>query len=340
MVILTEGHLDVFTAKTAVGVLRYCPDEVVAVLDSTRAGQDLVALVGAGAGVPIVATLEEALSRRADTFVIGIAPPGGRLPESWRNLLRQAIAAGLNILSGLHQYLGDDPEFAGLAARRGVKITDVRKPPRDYPVGTEKAKTTRAKRVLTVGTDCNLGKKLTALEITAELRRAGVDAQFLATGQTGIMISGKGVPLDNIISDFVSGAAESLVLENADHEVLLIEGQGGLLNASYGGVTLGLMQGTLPDAMIMVHAPPRTTIRHLTTPIPPLPEVIDLHERMMSYLHPSKVIGVALNTFGMDEPAARRAVEETAALTGLPATDCVRFGSAALADAVRRFLGR
>jgi uncharacterized NAD-dependent epimerase/dehydratase family protein len=322
-----------------VGVVRYCREQVVAFLDSQAAGKDLHALVGAGAGVPIVASLEEAAARGADTLLIGIAPPGGRLPDDWRGLLRRALAGGMNVISGLHQYLADDPELSAAAAGSGAVIWDVRKPARDYPVATEKANATRAKRVLTVGTDCNLGKKIAALEITAALRRHSVDAEFLATGQTGIMISGKGVPLDNIISDFVSGAAETLVVENGDHDVLLIEGQGGLLNASYGQVTLGLMLGSLPDAMIMVHAPARRTIRHLSTPIPPLGEVIALHERILRYLHPSPVIGVALNTFGLSDEAARRAVDEAAAETGLPATDVVRFGAGPLAEAIRRKFG-
>jgi uncharacterized NAD-dependent epimerase/dehydratase family protein len=339
IVVLTEGLLDVFSAKTAVGVIRYCPTEVVAVLDSTRAGQDLEKLVGTGKGVPIIASLKDALKLKPDTFLIGIAPPGGQLPPAWRAVLREALENRLNIVSGLHQALNADAEFAALAKKSGATIWDVRVPTRKYPVAMERARGTKAKRVLTVGTDCNLGKKLAALEITASLKESKIDAAFLATGQTGIMISGKGIPLDNVISDFVAGAAETLVCENGDHRVLLVEGQGGLLNSMYGGVTLGLMQGTLPHAMIMVHAPTRKTIRHLQTPIPPLPEVIDLHERIMKPIFPTKVIGMALNTFGMQEPAARQAVEDVKTLTGLPTTDVIRFGADPLAEAVRTFFG-
>ena len=334
MLILVDGKLDIFTAKTAVSLIRYRPGEVVAVLDRAHAGQDLEAIVGIGHGIPIVASVEESLAHNPDTFVIGVAPPGGQLPDAWAEYIRHAIEAKMNIVSGLHTYLSDRPEFSELAALHDVQIQDIRKTTEDFGVGMARAASTAARRILTVGTDCNLGKKLTALEITGSLRSQDKDAVFLPTGQTGIMIAGWGIAIDSILSDYVSGASEKMVLDHADAEFLVAEGQGALVNPSYSGVTLGLMHGVLPHDMILCHAPQRTTIRHLSIPMPPLAEHIQLHEAVMKPLFPSKVVGIALNCFGMAEDEIQRAVEAAESETELPATDCVRFGAAKLAQAL------
>lgn len=334
ILILTDGHLDIFSAKTAVGLLRYCAEEVVALLDRKHAGKDPGVLLGVGAGVPIVDSVPAALAYRPDTLVLGVAIPGGRLPDVWRGDIRAALAAGMNVVNGLHTKLNDDAELARLAFEAGRHIWDVRTVPPVTQIGTAKARGTRAKRVLTVGTDCNLGKRLTAMELTRELTQRAVLAEFVPTGQTGVMITGRGVVLDAVISDFVSGAIEPEVLAVGDADIVIVEGQGGLLHPSFSAVTLGLMHGVLPDAMILCHAPGRKTMRHTDVAIPPLDEVIRLHEAILKPIHPSKVVGIALNCFGMDETTFQRTLDETRALTGLPVVDPVRTGVAELADAL------
>jgi uncharacterized NAD-dependent epimerase/dehydratase family protein len=332
--ILVDAYLDLFTAKTAVGLLRHCPDEVVAVLSAPNAGKNLAEIVGVGAGVPIVASIEEALPQRPDHLVLGVALPGGQVPPAWRAMMLAALANGMDILNGLHQRLSTDEQLAAAAAAAGRRIIDVRTPPPLTEVGLMKATTTRAKRILTVGTDCNLGKRVTALEMVHALRGRGRQAEFVPTGQTGVMIAGWGIAIDAVVSDFVSGAVEQMVLTKGDAEFILVEGQGSILHPSFSGVTLSLIHGAMPDGMILCHAPLRRTLRHTDVTFPPLDQWVRLHESLMTPLHPSRVIGVALNTFGMDDAAARAAVANASKVTGLPATDVIRFGPLPLVEAV------
>lgn len=332
--ILVDAYLDLFTAKTAVGLLRHCPDEVVAVISRPNAGKKLEELVGAGKGVPIVASIEDALPLRPDHLVLGVAMPGGHVPPEWRAMMLTALRSGMDILNGLHERLNDDAELAAAAKSAGRKIIDVRVPPPIKDVGLMRARGTKGRRILTVGTDCNLGKRVTALELTRALKARGRRAEFVPTGQTGVMIAGWGMAIDAVISDFVSGAVEQMVLTKADAELILIEGQGSILHPSFSGVTLSLIHGAMPDAMILCHAPLRRTLRHTDVPFPPLNHWVHLHESLMAPLHPSRVIGVALNTFGMEDAAARAAVAEAAQVTGLPATDVIRFGVDPLVAAI------
>jgi len=339
ILLLTDGLLGVFTSKTAACILRYRPDKVVALLDRERAGTDPAEALGVGRGIPIVASVAEALRYEPTCLLIGIAPVGGGLEGHWRGPLRDAIAAGLDVISGLHLMLNDDPELAAMAAQHGVTLHDVRRPPDDIPVGRNLARALPVKRVLCVGTDCNTGKMVAAFELAEALRRRGRDARFIATGQTGIMLSGCGIAIDRVVSDFVPGAVELMLRENQDAEVALIEGQGSLIEPAYSGVTLGLIHGSAPDAMILVHHATRTTlIHHHAVPIPPLSELIELHERVTRPLYPSKVVGIALNTVGLDDNGARAAIERVEADVGLPATDCVRFGPDRLADVIEAIL--
>lgn len=332
--ILTDGYLDVFSAKTAVGLLRYCPDEVVAVLDRAHADGNLEDIVGVGAGVPIVDSVRSALRHQPDRLVLGAAIPGGRLPDAWRAIIRAALAAGLDVVNGLHTRLNDDAELARCAADAGRKLWDVRACPGVSTVGTGKARQTRAKRILTVGTDCNLGKRLTAMELVGELARRGLRAEFVPTGQTGVMIRGSGVVIDALPVDFVSGAVEAAVLEHRDADYVVVEGQGALLHPSYSAVTMGLLHGVLPDFLVLCHAPTRRHMRHTDIPIPPLDEVVRLHQAVLQPIHPPSVVGVALNCYGMSEKRFRQVLNQVRTLTGLPVVDPVRTGVADLADAV------
>ena len=331
IVILTEGKSNPTDAKTATGVLRYRADEVVAILDSGLTGTTAAERLGVGGDIPFIGSVADV---DADTLLIGIAPAGGGLPASWRVLLRQAIERRMSIVSGLHVFIGDDPEFRELAEKRGVRIHDVRKPPADLPVSRNLARSPTCFRVHTVGHDCSVGKMLTSLEITRVLQERGHSAEFLATGQTGIMISGKGIPIDAVVSDFVAGAAEKLVLESRDRDFVVVEGQGSLIHPLFSGVTLGLLHGCAPQAMVMCVDPRRTGIKHGNAPMRPLPDVIDLYERMANLIAPSSVVGVSLNTSSLSDSEAVAEVEGIGGLTGLPTTDVIRFGCGSIVDAI------
>ncbi len=339
VLLLTDGHLGVFTSKTATCILRYRPREVVALLDRNEAGRDPADIVGVGRGIPIVASVAEAMRYQPRSLLIGIAPAGGALPDDWRQFIAEAIERGLDIISGLHLMLADDPQFAPLAHAHGVTIHDVRRPPDNIPLGASIARTLPCKRILTVGADCAIGKMAVAVELADALARRGRDARFIATGQTGIMISGYGIAIDRVISDFVPGAVEMMLVENKHHEVLIVEGQGSLIEPAYSGVTLGLLHGAAPHAMIFCHQPSRTRLRHHPeVPILALAEFIALHERLTQPLFPSKVIGIALNCVDLTDATARDAVARAEAETGLPATDVIRFGPDKLVAAIERLL--
>ncbi len=343
IVILTEGQFGAHSAKTAYGVIRYGRDHVVAVLDSTRAGENVAAYLP-GHDIPILATLSEALAMpvRPDSLLIGIAPTGGRLPAEWRTIIGDAIAAGLDVLSGLHTFVGDDPEFAAAATARGTAIVDYRRPPDRLETAVGRRHGPGKRVILTVGTDCAIGKMSVALELRRAALAAGDRASFVPTGQTGMMIEGWGVAVDRLISDFAQGTIEWLVEEGeALGDWVIVEGQGSLDHPAYSSVTLALIHGATPQAMIMVHKPGLAShdFDHLpeaSFPIAQLAPFIDLHERVAGLIAPSAVVGVALNTsLYPDDDDARRIVEEIAAETGLPTADPVRFGADALWVAVR-----
>lgn len=338
ILILADGELGVFSAKTATSLLRYRPDEIVGVLDRNHAGRTTREVLGVAAALPIVGTLAEGLRLQPDTLVIGIAPQGGQLPAAWRPLLLEALRAGLNVIAGLHLFLADDPEFAEAARRSGATLTDLRRPPREQPIAHLRARETGARRVLTVGTDCNVGKMVAALELTAAARRRGRTARFLATGQTGMLISGGGVTLDRIPGDFMAGFVEKLVVEAEPAEMLFIEGQGCLLHPAYSGVTLALLHGALPDAMILVHHAGRTRFRNQDAALPPLADWVRRYEDALAPLHPSRVVGIAVNPYGLTPDQAADALRAAEAETGLPAADVVAEGADRLLDAVEEAL--
>ena len=334
LLILAEGQLGVFSSKTTTSLLRYRGNDCVAVLDSQNAGKHTDAVLGVPAKVPILATLEEGLALRPDALVIGIAPSGGQLPESWRPLIADAIRAGLSVISGLHVFLSDDPEFSSLALRHSVLLEDLRRPPEGQPIAHAEARKTKAVRVLTVGTDCNVGKMVAALELEASAKRRGLDARFLATGQTGMLLCGSGLTLDRIPGDFMAGFIEQLVLDAADADLAIVEGQGCLLHPAYSGVTAALIHGSLPDAMILVHHAARTQMRNQPLTIPSLPDWVRRYDDFLAPLHPGKVVGIAINPYGLSEAEAQEAIRRAEDETGLPAVDPVAQGADRLLDAV------
>jgi uncharacterized NAD-dependent epimerase/dehydratase family protein len=334
-VVLVEGSLGVLDAKTAAVLLRYAPESVAALLDTTRAGSTAQVALGYGGDVPIVATLEEAMAHRPDALLIGIAPVGGQLPEAWRTTLVAALERGLDLWAGLHSFLADDPVLGPRARALGRSLVDLRRVPDTLPVASARVREIGARVVLTVGSDCNVGKMTAAWEIVRALQAKGERAAFVATGQTGILLEGRGLAVDRVVSDFVAGAAEALVLDAArDHDWVIVEGQGAIVHPGYAGVTLGLLLGALPSAMVLCHQPSRDTIRHGAIPIPPLPDLARRYEDALAPIRPGRVTGVALNTFDLDDASARRAIEGAVQATGLPATDPVRFGVAPLVDAL------
>jgi uncharacterized NAD-dependent epimerase/dehydratase family protein len=334
--ILCEGKFDPLTSKTANACIRYSPGRVSSVIDSTQAGRTAQDVLGFGGAIPVVVTLDEARAAGATALLIGIAPQGGQLPEAWRSMVRDALAHGMDVWSGLHTFLGDDAEFAALATRHGATIHDLRRPPAHLPVASGRVREVGATVVLTVGTDCNIGKMTAQLQIRDAMRERGLRVAFAATGQTGILVEGWGTAVDAVVADFIAGAAEDLVLRAAkDADIVLVEGQGSIVHPGYSGVTFGLLHGALPHGMLLCAQPTRTAITHNEwVRIPPLPRLIAMHETVVSPLRPAQVIGVALNTFDLDEKAARSAVARTRRETGLPATDPVRFDPAPLVDAI------
>ncbi len=279
----------------------------------------------------------EALAHGPTTAVVGVATQGGRFPPAWRALLRQCIEAGLDLESGLHEFLGDDDELAALAAERGVTLTDLRRPPEGLNVPTGANLEVDAQIVLTVGSDCAIGKKTVALELDLAARRRGLPSVFCPTGQTGIAIAGWGIAVDAVVADFLAGAAERLVVEGHERggRLLFVEGQGALCHPLYSGVTLGLVHGAAPHGFVLCHKAGETEIEGCPGhPIPPLTELVELHERVSLPARKARVLAIALNTGGLDEDASRAAIAAVEQETGLRTDDPVRFGADRLLDAI------
>jgi uncharacterized NAD-dependent epimerase/dehydratase family protein len=331
ILILGEGFShDPHYGKTMRGIIRYGPDPVVAILDSARAGETQD-------GIPVVGRVSDAFRFGPTVAVVGVATQGGRFPPAWRELLKSCIAAGLDVESGLHEFVSEDPELIELARRHGVELRDLRRPPDGLSVPTGANLDVDAKIVLTVGSDCAIGKKTVAVELDLEARRRGLESVFVPTGQTGIAIAGWGIAVDAVVADFLAGAGEQLVLEGAERggKLLFVEGQGSLVHPMYSGVTLGLIHGAAPHVFVLCHRAGATEIEGCAGhPIPPLRELVELHERISLPRRRAQVVCLALNTAELEDDEARGAIASAAAETGLPADDPVRFGSGYLLDAI------
>jgi uncharacterized NAD-dependent epimerase/dehydratase family protein len=332
IVILTDGHTNPITAKTASCVVRYKPDEVLALLDATQPGRTSQELLGVGGNIPVVATLADAPD--ANTLMIGIAPSGGKLPAAWKKIILEAVEHGMNIVSGLHDFLSNDADIAAAAARRGVEIYDVRKN-NERDVSNRKGLRDDCLRIHTIGQDCSVGKMLASVEIALGLKRRGHDAKFVATGQTGIMIEGDGCPVDCVVSDFVNGAVEKLVLANQHHDILVVEGQGSLSHPRYSAVTAGLLHGCVPHGMIMVYEAGRTQVHGMEyLPLTPLAKLVEAYEMFASLAMPSRVIGVAVNSRLLSPEEAERERDRVRRELGVPVCDVIRNGPDDLVNAV------
>ncbi len=335
IVILTEGRTNPMTAKTASCLVRYKRDEVVALIDSTQQGKTSQQVLGVGGDLPIVASLEKAPP--ADTLIIGIAPAGGRLPDNMRAAVLGAIQRGMTIVSGLHTFLADDAEFAAAAAKHNVRIHDVRKNS-ERDVTSRQNLNPKCLRIHTVGQDCSVGKMVTSVELSQALNKRGCSSKFIATGQTGIMIEGDGLPIDCIVADFVNGAAEKLVLQNQHHAVVIVEGQGSIVHPRYSAVTLGLLHGCAPQGLILCYEVGRKTVYGMDhIPLTPLERLVELYEAMANTQHPCRIIGVGMNSRAVtaEEAAAERL--SIRHRLGLPVCDVIRDGPEELVEAILAF---
>ena len=334
MILLTDGYTDSHTAKTAISVLRYRSEDVAAVLDRTMAGRTAGEVFQVGGPIPVIGSLAE--SPQADSLLLGIAPPGGKIPLHWRPILLEAIARGLSIVSGLHDFLSDDPEFARAAAHNGVELIDLRRND-EHDVVHRVGLRPDCLRIHTIGNDCSCGKMVVAVEVARALRGRGVDAAFVATGQTGILVAGGGCPIDRVIADFAAGAAEKLVLANQQHDVLIVEGQGSLFHPRYSGVALSLLHGLMPHGLIACYEMGRQAVDGMAdVPLPPLKKVIEFYESAANLMHPCRVIGVAVNGQEFSDADVADECRRVEDSFSLPACDVIRHGPGKLADAVMK----
>ncbi|MBK9143824.1 MAG: DUF1611 domain-containing protein [Candidatus Melainabacteria bacterium] len=326
-------------AKTAEGLLRYRPEAAACVVDPVKAGLTAAAVIGAGGAVPVVRTIEEAIALGADAVLLGCAFAGGRMPQSWRDDILKAIKSGLSIINGLHDFLVDDAEFSSAAGSMDVSLIDLRMPPEKLNIATGRAASLKAHTVLTVGSDCSVGKMTTSLELLGAARKANRPSRFVATGQTGIIIDGCGVAIDRVIGDFMAGVVEDLVIEAAaGSEYVFIEGQGSIIHPGYSGVTLSILHGAAAECLILCHQEGRITTGESDHVIPELPVLVEIYESLARFIRPTKVVGVAIDSRSIASDAdARARLEEYSRQTGLPVTDPVRFGAANLFQAIESY---
>lgn len=355
LAILTEGKTEPLSAKTAVSLLRYRGGEVVALIDTQTAGRTAGDLLGCGGQTPIVASLDDAgrIGGPLDELVVGVATAGGTLPPAMRGVVIEAAERGIDVTSGLHQFLTDDPEIVAAAERGGATLRDVRKN-NEHQVADRKGLRAECLKIHTVGQDCSCGKMVASVEVARGLQAAGHDAKFVPTGQTGILIApginqrlemtdeeradptAGGSPIDCVLADFINGASERLIKRNQHHDILVIEGQASLVHPSYSSVTYGLLHGTLPDGLILCYEADRPHMLgrpHL--PLTPLAVVKKMFEDVANLEQPCKFIGVAMNSRLLKDDAAvdaeRKRVEEE---LGLPVCDVYREGPGVLVEAV------
>jgi uncharacterized NAD-dependent epimerase/dehydratase family protein len=322
--LLYLGHCaDAMSIKTSRGLATFRPELCVGEFRHDDCPLSL--------GLPRL-SMEAGVEAGARTLVLGIAGAGGRLGSDLVADAAVALEAGMNVAAGLHQRLRDVPQLSALAAERGLRLFDVREPPADLKVGTgyERA----GHRLLTVGTDCSVGKMYASLALVSALRERGIAADFRATGQTGILIAGEGVPVDAVVADFISGAIEQLAPARDDHGWDVIEGQGSLFHPSFAGVSMGLLHGAQPEAIVMCHRPGRTHMRGLPgRALPDLGECLERNLEAARLTSPDvRAVGICLNTSGLEPAEARRLCDSTADRLGLPCTDPIAFGAHSIID--------
>jgi len=324
--ILIGDLTDLTNAKTGMGIVDWRPELVAGQLRFEGCTVDM--------GVPDM-SVAEAAAAGVKSLLIGVAPIGGVVPESWWASIEEAASAGLDIICGLHFKLAEFPKLAAAAEVSGARLIDVRNPPKHIPVGTGIKRS--GKRVLMVGTDCAIGKKYTALALERALHKAGMNATFRATGQTGIMLAGEGLPIDSVVADFISGAAELISPANEADHWDVIEGQGSLFHPGYSGVSLGLLHGSQPDALVLCHDATRKAVsgwEHY--PLPSIAEAIELHLMMGRRTNPEiRFVGISVNTSKLPKDEREKYLNDLSAQTGLPCIDCMIDGCSSIAARIQ-----
>jgi len=333
-ILYAPDRLHPLGSKTANGLILFRQDEVLAIVDGSKAGQTAQDVLGYGGGVPILSSVTEALERGGDTLVVGVAPIGGAVKPEWLPDLMQALEAGLEVWSGLHQFLTDRED---MQAYRHL-IWDVRKPPAQLKIAQGNWRQRRSKVVLTIGSDANVGKMTTALMLQRHLKERGLDSIFIGTGQTGMMVSGRGVAVDAVISDFVNGAVEAEI-DKVDGQapLIIVEGQGAVTHMGYSGVTMGLIHGAMPDGFILAHQPSRR-VDDYKHPLPSIRDVMLIHETLMRLFKPSRILGINVYSKDLTLEGSQDACQQIYADSGLPVEDMVRAPKGIVAENVLREL--
>jgi len=334
IVILCPKSFDYILNKTGNMLIRYRPDSVSCIIDSDKAGLTAQDVLSYGGDIPVVAGFDEAKQFSPNTMVIGSAPQGGFITGVYRKELYSAIKNGCDIYSGMHQFLNDDEEISTLAKEKGIKIYDLRKPPNPPHFSKGSWKNRKTKVLLIVGTDCDTGKMTTAWEISERLKERGKNIEFIGTGQTGILLSGHGIPVDAVTGDFMAGEVEYAIDQiDDDIDLIIVEGQGSLTNMYYAGVTLGLLHGAMPDYMVMTDEPSRK-LDVTGYAMSSIESVMDLHISLMTNFKNSKFLGINLLTLHMKEDEALNTIADLENKFQMPVTDLVRFGERELIDKI------
>lgn len=348
--LLVEGATDIFQAKTASALLRYRPNDVSFLIDGTHNSQKLN-IFSSAPNTKVVKSVNE-VKTEADVLIICMVLPEGTIPSRWIEEINSALKNNIDIINPLHIDFGTIPEISSALGGVSINSTEyktgfnnskaviynIRVVPNDLELFSLKVLSTKAKRVLTVGSDCNIGKMLTTLELDKLAKKRGLDSGFIATGQIGILIKGSGIAIDRVICDFLPGAVERLILAEKDRDILFVEGQGSIFQPIYSGVTLGLIHGTAPDAMVLCHVPSRKKLRYTDIDILDYKTMIRMHEEISSIVNKTKVVGISLNCFDLTDAQAMDAIKKAEDETGLPATDPVKFGSEKTIKAVTEYL--
>jgi uncharacterized NAD-dependent epimerase/dehydratase family protein len=341
IIIYAEGRFNSINAKVAASFIRYHADKCLAVIDSTQVGKTCNEILGYGGEIPVVNSVNDVLGLSPDIFLIGNGLFHNELPDAYRKEIKVALESSMDVVSGIHFRLADDPEFSKLAARNGSVIWDTKEPPKGLTTSQNLVQEIPQLVVHTVGSDCRVGKKTTALEVCASLTKFGIENVFAATGQSGIYISGKGIAIDAVPGDFIAGATEKLILDSVkdtNAEVVLLEGQGSITHPAYSAVTLGLLHGAMPQALILCHEAGLTAHKDWETfPLLPLKELINIYETLGSYMRPCKVIGISINCAGLTEDEAQKIAAEIERETGLPTTDVIKQGADKLVEAINSY---
>ena len=338
IVILSHGAFNYIKNKTGNMLIRYRTEEVVAVLDRTKSGITAYDELGYGENIPVLDNFDDCIDFKPDTLVIGNASQGGFISDEYRVEVIKAIEFGCDIISGMHHFINDDEEFVQLAERFNVSLFDLRRPPDppNFPKGSWHKR--KIPVLLIVGTDCDTGKMTTAWEVSERLKSKDRKVEFIGTGQTGILLSGAGVPIDAVKADFMAGEIENMIDKVPDDtELIIVEGQGALTNQYYAGVTLGLLHGAMPDYMLMTHDPARA-LDVTDYPMASMKLVMDMHLDLMINFKESKFIGINLLTFALSDEEAKKEIDKVKNEYGMPTTDLIRYGSNELIESIEELL--